>query len=195
MNLNEWVPIRAIEYAAEISGEVITAEDWNKRLLLTISQGNNAQEVLVELVARHLELRTAYDALVQGEINLILPGQVPFESVYGIQSAIDLSIAAYSSDVVEAFALKSNVGHGHAQSEIADLQARLEAIDDAIELAQQPEAPAAHSSLAGLTGQDCHPISSITGLTSALSAKQKTITVSTAAPSGGVDGDMWVQYA
>ena len=39
-----------------------------------------------------------------------------------------------------------------------------------------------------------HAQSDITGLVAALAAKQKTITSGTAAPSGGVDGDIYLQY-
>lgn len=39
-----------------------------------------------------------------------------------------------------------------------------------------------------------HSIANVTGLQTALDAKQKTITVSTSQPSGGVDGDIWIVY-
>lgn len=39
-----------------------------------------------------------------------------------------------------------------------------------------------------------HAQSDVTGLVAALAAKQKTITSGTAAPSGGVDGDIYLQY-
>jgi hypothetical protein len=39
-----------------------------------------------------------------------------------------------------------------------------------------------------------HVIADVTGLQTALDAKQKTITSGTAAPSGGVDGDIYLQY-
>jgi hypothetical protein len=39
-----------------------------------------------------------------------------------------------------------------------------------------------------------HIIGDVTGLQTALDGKQKTITSGTAAPSGGADGDIYLQY-
>lgn len=39
-----------------------------------------------------------------------------------------------------------------------------------------------------------HAITDVSGLQTALEGKQKTITSGTAAPSGGADGDIYLQY-
>jgi hypothetical protein len=51
------------------------------------------------------------------------------------------------------------------------------------------------SALAGkANATHSHVISEVTGLQTALDGKQKTITSGTAAPSGGADGDIYLQY-
>lgn len=104
------------------------------------------------------------------------------------------------------------------------LTAKLAAIDATIANLTGDMSEIAHNDLASRTTADAHPISAITGLQAALDAKgsaatlaalvltvgdlntalgalttvvtgkQKQITASTSAPSGGADGDVWIQH-
>ena len=84
--------------------------------------------------------------------------------VTGLQTALDGKQASGSY---------ANATHTHAIGDTTGLQTALDG-----------KAASSHS----------HTIPDVTGLQTALDGKQKTITSGTAAPSGGADGDIYLQY-
>lgn len=100
--------------------------------------------------------------------------------VTGLQTALDGKAATVHTHAISdvtglqtALDNKSNVGHTHIIANITGLQTALDG-----------KAAVVHT----------HSISDVTGLQTALDGKQKTITSGTAAPSGGVNGDIYLQF-
>jgi hypothetical protein len=102
---------------------------------------------------------------------------------------------------------KANTSHSHVIADVTGLQTALDG-----KQASGSYAAASHSHIIGdvtglqtaLDGKQAsgsyaaashsHVIGDTTGLQTALDGKQKTITSGTAAPSGGADGDIYLQY-
>ena len=102
---------------------------------------------------------------------------------------------------------KANTSHTHVIADVTGLQTALDG-----KQASGSYAAASHSHIIGdvtglqtaLDGKQAsgsyaaashsHVISEVTGLQTALDGKQKTITSGTAAPNGGADGDIYLQY-
>jgi len=86
---------------------------------------------------------------------------------------------------------KAATSHTHTKSQITDF-AHSHVIGDVTGLQTALDGKQASGSYAAST--HTHAISDTTGLQTALDGKQKTITSGTASPSGGVDGDIYLQY-
>jgi hypothetical protein len=86
---------------------------------------------------------------------------------------------------------KAATSHTHTRSQITDF-AHSHVIGDVTGLQTALDGKQASGSYAAST--HTHAISDTTGLQTALDGKQKTITSGTASPSGGVDGDVYLQY-
>jgi len=87
---------------------------------------------------------------------------------------------ALRSEVASAIAGKANVSHTHAISEVTNLQTELNG-----------KSPLAGSASITTVGT----VTTVTSPTAAGSAGLRKTTISTANPSGGANGDVWLKYS
>jgi hypothetical protein len=124
--------------------------------------------------------------------------------VTGLQTALDgkqasgsYAAASHSHIIADVTGLqtaldgKAATSHTHTRSQITDF-AHTHIIGDITGLQTALDGKQASGSYAAAS--HTHVIADTTGLQTALDVKQKTITSGTAAPSGGADGDIYLQY-
>jgi hypothetical protein len=92
----------------------------------------------------------------------------------------DLTQKASSTELTDGLATKANTTHSHSISDVTDLQSELNG-----------KSPLAGSSSITTLGT----VTNLTSPTAAGSAGVRKTTISTANPSGGADGDVWLKYS
>ena len=216
LNATAWHPTSAATYisnptlptglSTNVGGQIIELHDY----ITDLYEATDAHAL------RLTDLDSRIDALSVGAISAFNHNEIsnrnaadahPISAITGLQTALDAKPTTHA-----ALADRNNTAsHNTSAIEFASgvsLTQKLASIDATIASITGDVSEITHADLLGSDAANSHPISAITSLTASLSninlgitnlntavgLKQNKITASTNAPSGGGDGDVWIQY-